>query len=103
KELDDDFNKMTKEDKLNKINSFNRSNLRDVWGRKRKSKKMNQYSVIYHNVVYSRKYLEVELRLNEIKKLDYNISSDFKLLNTIKIEYKEYDEKKLDNNEWDGE
>ncbi|MGF6906532.1 hypothetical protein [Fusobacterium sp. PH5-44] len=103
KELDNDFNKMTKEDKIMKINSFNKNNLLDMWGWDYPKNKLNKYSVMNHKVVRSRKYLETDLRLHEFKKLDFNNMNELRLYNTLKVDYDEYDKKKFYNQEWDGE
>ena len=101
--LDEDFNKMTVEERLERIDSYDRLKMRDVWGWDNIDNKLNKYTIIYHNAFRSRKYLEVELRLREFKKLDYLSLNELKLLNTVKVDYREYDEENAYQQEWDGE
>ena len=96
--LDDEFNKMLEEDIFKKINQFNRMYMRNIY-----KNKDNKYSVIYHKTIRSKTYLEKELRLDYLKKINYSTIEELKLLNTIKVDYKEYQREKLHNNEWDGE
>lgn len=96
--LNEEFTKMNEKNIVNKINSFNRTYLKEI-----SKSKYNKYSTLYHKAIYSRNFLKMELRLQYYVPLDYNILSDLKLLNTMKINYKEYDSKALYNNEWDGE
>lgn len=101
--LDEDFEKMTDEERLERIDRYDREKMLDTWGWDDKENKLNKYTTIYHNAFRSRKYLEVELRLREFKKLDYLSLNELKLLNTIKVDYKEYNVEKAYNQEWDGE
>ena len=101
--LEEEFENMTDEERLERIDRYDRMNLRDIWGDDDMRNKLNKYSFIYHKGIYSRKFLEVELRLRHIKKLDYDELEDLKLLNTMKIDYNEYVRENLHNNEWDGE
>ena len=101
--LEEEFKMMTEEEKLDRIDRHDRIELRDTWGNDNMRNKLNKYSFIYHKGIYSREFLEVELRLRHIKKLDYDVLDDLKLLNTMKIDYDEYIRENLHNNEWDGE
>ena len=101
--LDEDFEKMTEEEKLERIDRYDRLKMRDINGFDDESNKMNKYSVIYHKAIYSRKFLEVELRLRRFKKLDYDKYEDLNLLNTMKVIYREYDEEKAYQQKWNGE
>ena len=94
--LDDDFKKMTKEEVDRKIEGFSRSYLLEMW-----EQDYNKYSVMRHTVVRSFKYLEIESRLSKYKKLEYLDKSENRLLNTMKINYREYDREKLYNHEWE--
>ena len=101
--LEEEYDAMTDYEKLKRIERYNRMKLRDTWGNNDMRNKLNKYSFIYHRGIYSRNFLEVELRLRHIKKIDYDELEDIKLLNTMKIDYSEYVREKLHNNEWDGE
>lgn len=58
--------------------------------------------MLYNKGIFSIGELESEPRL-KYKKLEYNDLKEVQLYNSIKIEYGEYDEKKLHDNTWDGE
>jgi hypothetical protein len=92
--LNEEYKNLSEYKKIEKINSYNRNFIRDIW------KHDNSYSVLYHTVIQSRKFLETETRLSKYKKLDYLKKEEVKLLNTVKIVYKEYDIEELYKNEW---
>ena len=94
-QLDNEYDQMTSEEKKEKINNYSRSAIR-----KFNNDSYTGYCSLYHTVVRSIKFLEVETRLSMYKKLKYNSKKDIKLLNTIQIIFKEFDEKKIYNNEW---
>ena len=94
-QLNNEYRKMTSKQKQEKINNYSKSELREF-----RNYGYTGYCSIYHTVLRSKKFLENESRLSMYKKLDYNSEKDIKLYNTIKIIFKEYDEKKLYNNEW---
>ena len=94
-QLDNEYKKMTVEEKQEKINNYSKSQIREF-----KNYDYTGYCSIYHTALRSIKFLENEPRLSMYKKLDYNSKKDIKLYNTIKIIFKEYDEKKLYTNEW---
>ena len=97
KELDEDFTKLDKEYILEKINGFNRTYLRELH-----KNQDNKYSIIRHTVIRSPKYWEIESRVQEYKKLNYDLKNEVMLYNTIKIDYREYEDKKINNHEWEG-
>ncbi len=94
-QLNDEYNKMTSKQKQEKINNYSKSELREF-----RNYSYTGYCSIYHTVLRSKKFLENESRLSMYKKLEYDSKKDIKLYNTVKIIFKEYDEKKLYNNEW---
>ena len=97
KELDKDFEKMSKNKKNMGIEEFNRDFLIKIY-----KHQDNKYSILYHTAIWSKKFLEFEKRI-KARRNDYKNIDDLNLLNTIKVDYEEYDLKKLENNEWDGE
>ena len=101
--LDEEFNQMNQEEILRRINSLNKTVISDTWGRKDERYKLNKYSVLYHKSIYSRKFLENNVLYNDIRILDYNSLDELKLLNTIKVVYKEFDQVKLNDQSWEGE
>lgn len=94
--LDNKYNEITEDERFIKINSLNKNIIM-----KMNKDLIYRYSRIYHNVIRSPNFLKKEIRLSEYKLNNYEEVSNIKLLNTVKIMYKEYDEKKLYNNEWE--
>lgn len=103
KTLDNEYNKMSESAKLLKINSYNRTDLLDIIGTKAKRNRFNKYSAIYHKGINSIGQLESSSLYSDYKRVKYDALTDVKLYNTIKVDYKEYNEKDMKNNTWDGE
>jgi hypothetical protein len=97
--LDNDYKVMEEIKKIEKINAYNRKDFLDMQTRQTDRINKNKYSVLYHTVISSPKYWENTSFIQNYKKLDYINISDIALWNSIIINYDQYDEKKLHNNE----
>ena len=93
--LNHEAEKITSKDKKDKIDNYSKSAIREF-----NNDSYTGYCTLYHTVVRSVKFLEVETRLSMYKKLEYNSKKNIQLLNTIQIIFKEYEREKLYNNEW---
>lgn len=60
------------------------------------------YSQIYHKAIRSPKFIQTNSfpSIREYKVINYNKIEELKLLDSIKIDYKEYDDKALKRGEW---
>lgn len=60
------------------------------------------YSQIYHKSIRSPKFIQTNSfpSIREYKAINYNKIEELKLLDSIKIDYKEYDDKALKRGEW---
>ena len=94
----EEFSEMDKVSINTRMNNFNKGNLIEML-----ELRYNRFSTIYHTAIYSREFLEFESRLSDYKKLDYNLLEELMSVNTMKVNYREFDPEKLRNYEWDGE
>ena len=92
--LDDEYEKMTENDKRDIIDLLDRSRLENM-----EINDIYDYSRIYHNVIRSPRFLQSEVRLSKFKIVNYENADEFKLYNTMRIVYDDYDIEKLYNNE----
>ena len=90
------YSQMTEKEKQEKLNSIIKSNMlgENGWNND------FSYSQIYHRAIYSPKTIKTNYFLNDMKPLNYDSIDEVKLYDTVKIKYKEFDQKKLSNNEW---
>ena len=128
--LEEEFGEMAEDEKLDRIDRYSRAyilsisidksrsldridNYDRVYMKDFQKNDLNKYSVIYYNSIRKgdfwrhNRFVERFWYLNRLDEiywpLDYSSSEDVKLLNIMKIDYKEYDARKVYRNEWDGE